>query len=313
MSLRLRILFFFSLLLVLSSSNISCSPEETTDAATTDSEEPAPDPEPEPNCIVSGDIVVSNSGSDALVVLNSDGTFKTIAYYVSSATESLYGITWSAATQEVLVAVDGVDRVVGISAVDCSNRTVVLDVNLTGTIRGITQLTSEDILVTETNAIERFGSNGNRVAAGWPLTLQTAGSGLSALSNGGFVHCSTTTDVVRTYSSAGVQAATRSSGIAATTDAMDCFVMSNGNIATTWSGTSDTVSIYSSALAPVASFSNTAYLAAPGGIAQRPSGGNLLVVDRVYNTIVEITTAGVYVNSFGSGMLSTPEFILVVP
>jgi hypothetical protein len=203
--------------------------------------------------------------------------------------------------------------VVAVSAEDCSNRNVVVDINLTGTIRGITQLTSGDILVSETNNIERFGSNGNRVSSGWPLAAQTGATGLSALANGGFVHCSTTTDVVRTYSSAGVQVATRSSGIAGTTDAMDCFVMSNGNIATTWSGTSDTVSIYNSSLSPIASFSNTAYLAAPGGIAQRPSGGNLLVVDRVFNVIVELTTAGVYVNTFGSGLLSTPEFILVVP
>jgi hypothetical protein len=286
--------------------NISCSPEENTNSSTDGSEAPV-------NCIVSGDIVVSNSGSDSLVVLNSDGTFKTMAFNVPSATENLYGITWSALTGEILVAVDGVDRVVAVDPVDCSNRTVVLDVNLTGTIRGITQLTSGDILISETNNIERFGSNGNRVAAGWPLAAQTAASGLSALSNGGFVHCSTTTDVVRTYSSTGVQAATRSSGIAGTTDAMDCFVMSNGQIVTTWSGTSDTVSIYTSTLTPVTSFSNTAYLAAPGGIAQRANGGNLLVVDRTYNHIVEITTAGVLVGTFGSGLLSTPEFILVVP
>lgn len=302
-----KIVFIFILLFAFSFSNISCSPEETTDSSTTDSVAPTP------NCLVSGDIVVSSSGSDSLVVFNSDGTFKSVAYFVSSASESLFGLAWSSATNEVLVGVDGVDRVMGISAVDCSARTIITDINLTGNIRAVTQLTSGDILVIETNNIERFGSNGNRVSSGWPLAAQTGGTGLSALSNGGFVHCSATTAVVRTYTSAGVQVATRSSGIAATTAAADCFVMSDGNIATAWSGTTDTVSIYNSALTPITSFSNTAYLAAPGGIAQRPSGGNLLVVDRVYNYVVEITTTGSLVGTFGSGFLGTPEYILVIP
>ena len=285
---------------------VSCSPEDVDDSTTGGSEEAVA-------CIESGDIVVTNSGSDALVVFNPDGTYKSTPFYVSSATENLYGVTWSSLTGEILIVVDGVDRVVALNPEDCSTRTVILDANFTGTVRGITQLTSGDILLSENNNIERFGSNGNRVTSGWPLAAQSAATGLSALANGGFVHCSTTTDVVRTYSSTGVQAATRSSGIAATTDAMDCFVMGSGNIATAWSGTTDTVSIYSSALSPVASYSNTAYLGAPGGIAQRANDGNLLVVDRIYNHVVEITNTGTFVGTFGSGILSTPEFILVIP
>lgn len=284
---------------------VSCSPEDVEDSTTADSEDEI--------CIESGDIVVTNSGSDALVVFNSDGTYKSTPFYVLSATENLYGITWSSLTGEILIVVDGVDRVVALNPDDCTTRDVIIDANLTGTVRGITQLTNGDILVSETNNIERFGSNGNRVTSGWPLAAQSAATGLSALSNGGFVHCSTTTDVVRTYNSSGVQVATRSSGIAATTDAMDCFTMFDGSIATTWSGTSDTVSIYNSSLAPVALYSNTAYLGAPGGIAQRANGGNLLVVDRVFNHVVEITTAGALVGTFGSGLLSTPEYILVIP
>lgn len=308
--LEIRKILLLLLFLLSFAINTSCSPDDVSDSTTSDSEDPAP----AADCIVSGDIVVSNSGSDALVVLNSDGTFKSIAYYVSSATENLYGIAWSSLTNEILIVVDGVDRIVALNPVDCTTRTAVIDVNLTGTLRGIAQLTSGDILVSETSNIERFGSNGNRVTSGWPLAAQTGASGLSPLSNGGFVHCSTTTDVVRTYNSAGTQVATRSSGIAATTDAMDCFTMNDGSIATTWSGTSDTVSIYSSSLTPVSSYSNTAYLAAPGGIAQRSgTSGNLLVVDRVYNYVVEITTAGALVGTFGSGILSTPENILVVP
>lgn len=294
------------LLIIFMALLVSCSPDETEDS-TQDSQDP------EENCLVSGDILVSNSGSDAVIVFDSAGNFKRVAFSVNSASESLYGLVWSASTNEVIVAVDGVDRVVAISAVDCGERTVVINPNLTGNIRGITQLTSGDILVVETNNIERFGSNGNRVTSGWPLAAQTAGTGLGALSNGGFVLCSSGTDVVRAYSATGVQSATRSSGIAATTDAMGCIALANGNIAATWSGTSDTIAIYNPALSGViATYSNTAMLGAPGGLAEK-SNGNIVAVDRVFNQVVEITSAGVYVGSFGSGYLSTPEFIAVVP
>lgn len=286
---------------------LSCSPQ---DAGNSSSNSTTPTTA---NCIESGDILVSNSGSDAIVVFNPDGTYKSAPFHVSSATENLYGMAWSSLTHEILIVVDGVDRVEALNPVDCTTRTAIIDINLTGTLRGITQLTSGDILVSETNNIERFGSNGNRVTSGWPLAAQSGTTGVSALANGGFVHCSTTTDVVRTYTNSGTQVATRASGIAGTTDAMDCFVMGNGYIATAWSGTSDTVSIYDANLAPVTSYSNTAYLAAPGGLAQRANNGNLLVVDRIYNYVVEITTAGALVGTFGSGVLSTPEFILVVP
>jgi len=288
---------------------ISCSPEDD-DAGV--AELPSEDP-PEEACLVSGDVVVSSSASDSLMVFNSDGTFKRMIFSVSSASESLYGITWSSASNEILAVVDGVDRVVAVSAEDCTSRVAVLDVNLTGTVRGITQLPNGDILVVETNNIERFGANGTRITTGWPLAAQTAGTGVSALSNGGFVHCSSTSDVVRTYNAAGTQVATRASGIGATTDAMDCMNLASGQIATTWSGTTDTVSIYDASLNPVASYSNTSVIGAPGGIAQRPSGGNLLVVDRVFNYVVEISLTGTLVGTFGAGYLSTPEFIVVVP
>lgn len=295
-------IFFVSLTIA---AVMACSPDDDAASTTLPSEDAV--------CIESGDILVTTSGADALVVFNPDGTFKRIAYYVLSATENLYGIAWSHTAEEILVAVDGVDRIVGINPEDCSTRDVITNANLTGTIRGITQLLNGDILVSETNNIERFGANGNRVTSGWPLAAQSAATGLDALSNGGFVHCSTTTDVVRTYSDTGTQTATRSSGIAATTDAMSCKALHDGSIAAAWSGTSDTIAIYSADLSTLnASFSNTAYLGAPGGIAQR-ANGNLLIVDRIFNHVVEITTAGTYVGTFGAGYLSTPEFILVVP
>lgn len=276
----------------------SCSPEADEDVE---------------DCMSSGDILVSNSGSDAVMVLKSDGTYKGIAVNFNNNSESPFGLAWMSGNEEFMVAVDGADRVIAVKKTDCTSRTLIADANLTGNLRGITQVSDGDILIVETSSIERFDSTGLRInTAGWPLTLQTTGTQLAA--NGtGFIHCSTGSDVVRTYNNAGTQQATRSSGIAATTDAVGCVVLADGNIAVAWSGTTDTVAIYNSTLTTVvATFSDLGVLANPGGIAQR-ANGNILVIDRVFNYIVELTSAGVYVGVIADGVLSTPEFLTVVP
>lgn len=279
----------------------SCTPKENSQ-----SEQTSP-------CISSGDIVVSNSASDVVLVLYPNGLYKNIAFNVSNIAETVYGLAWSL-SGELLVAVDGADRIVAVNPSDCSSRTFIADVNLTGNLRGITQLTGGDVLVVETSNIEKFNSLGFRVTAGgWPRALQTTATDVNKMSNGGFVHCSTGADVVRTYDAAGTQVNTVASGIAATTDAAGCLEMSDGNIVAVWSGTTDTVRIYSPNLgSTVASYSDVSLLSTPGSIAQR-SNGNLLIVDRVLHYIVEITSSGTFVNIIGDGVLNTPEHILVVP
>ena len=278
----------------------SCAPREDEDTSAL--------------CWESGDILVSNSGSDAVVALKSDGSFRGIVYNVINTSETVYGVNFSASTGELLVGVDGTDRVMAISQADCSSRIAVADANLTGTIRGVTELINGDILVAETSNVERFRSNGTRVTTGgWPRALQTGANGLSAIAAGGFVHCSSTLDVVRTYDDAGVQVATRSSGIVATTDAMDCLKLSDGSVAIAWSGTTDTVSIVSADLSTQsASYSDVAILANPGGLAEL-ANGNLIVADRLNHYLVEITRTGTFVGTLGDGVLNTPEFIAVAP
>lgn len=264
--------------------------------------------------MASGDLVVSNSGSDAVLVLDAAGNYKSVAYNVVNSAESVYGLHWNATTNELLIAVDGADRVVAVSAADCKSRDVILDGNLSGNLRGLTRLASGDLLIVETSAIERFSWSGIRVTSGaWPKTLQTNSSGISAIPSGGFVLCSTGADVVRTYDDAGTQVATKTSGIAATTDAADCKVLADGSIATVWSGTTDTLAIYPSNLGTeIMTFSDLGVLSTPGGMAQR-SNGNILVLDRVLNWIVEISPLGALVGTLGDTVLSTPEYILVIP
>lgn len=43
-------------------------------------------------CMASGDIVVSNSGTNAVLILNSDGTYKGTALELTSSAENIYGV-----------------------------------------------------------------------------------------------------------------------------------------------------------------------------------------------------------------------------
>jgi hypothetical protein len=261
-----------------------------------------------------GDLIVSNGGSDAVLVLDADGEFKNVLYEVDNTTETVTGLSYLSTTGEILVAVDGVDRIVAVDSTGVA-RDFIINAQVNGTMRGLTQLASGgDVLIVETNNIERVDVLGNRITTGgWPLSLQTGGQGISPRAAGGFVHCSNTLDVLRTYNNAGTQQATVSSGIAGTTDAMDCRELSNANIITVWSGTTDTVRIYNAALSStVASFADQGKLATPAGLTQT-ADGRILVMDSVFNHIVELTSALVFSRIIGDTVLSTPQYIMEVP
>ncbi len=264
-----------------------------------------------------GDIVVTNSGNKTVMLLDSDGNFKATLLDVPQA-ETPMRLAWKDDTKEILVTIDSTaDRVIGISALNGQANDFINDIgNLNGNLNGIVVLSDGTVRIGETNNVENYTGTGIRVTTGvWPKALQTTGADLSPLANGGFIHCSSGSDVVRTYiaNPAGTaHVATASSGIGGTTDAFGCIELSNGNIATVWNGTTDTVQIRSANLASVvATYSNTTALGNPRGIAQA-ANGNLLIVDNTANHIVEITTAGVFVRTLGE-VVNNPVGILVVP
>lgn len=278
----------------------------------------------ESGIIQSGDIIVTNQGADSVLLFDSTGVFKAVIYEISTVNaEAITGIAENEATGEILLAVDGTpDRVMAISKTDLTAREFIRDnTNFTGTIRGLAVLTTGETLAVETSNIEKFDSMGYRVTTGsWPKALQTTGSGLDALSNGGFIHCSTGTDVVRTYDATGTQVASVASGIAATTDVADCRVSPDGGIVAAYSGTTDTIRKYTADLATTTwSYSSLSILSTPSGIAVR-ANGNVLALDSAFNHVVEISFDGT--NAVGTilrgpevdidDMLSTPQFIWVV-
>ena len=265
--------------------------------------------------ILPGDVVVTNVTNDSVVLLDSTGNFKDVLYDVQNNVEVPYGVGWKFDTQEVLISVDGADRVMAVSAVDGTVRTLIQNPQLNGTIRGVAQLTNGDIVVAESHSIEKFDTNGNRITVGFPIT-----GGMNNIENvypkadGGFVICARGGDIVRTYAADGTLQNSTVSGIGATTDGYGCTELSDGRIAVSWSGTTDTVSIYNSTLASTsATYNDTSYVPSPRGLAQL-ANGNIIVSDASYHHIVEIDPSdGSYVGIFSSYALSSPNQLYVIP
>lgn len=268
--------------------------------------------------VESGDLIVSNGGSGSVLLLDSDGNFKRLLLKVENLVETVWGLTYREESNELLVAVDGVDRIMAVSLSTFAVRNFIVNPNFTGLLRGITRLVNGDFLLidnTSSQDLERFDKDGFRiVSGGWPKTnVQTNGTAVAGLAGGGFVFCSSGTDVVRTYNDAGTQVATRSSGIAGTTDAMGCAELENGNIVVSWSGSTDTVQVLSpNLLNVIASYSDLSHLVSPGALTQA-ANGNILILDNSLHHIVEITQTGSFVRTIAGAFLNTPRDILVVP
>jgi hypothetical protein len=268
-----------------------------------------------------GDIVVVNGASRSLILLDASGGYKTVLYDLDNIAESIYDVAFKKDTKEIIFTVNGSARVGAVSVVDGTYRTLISDANLTGALKGLTQLVNGDILVSEISNIERFTTNGVRRTSvsgvTWPNTLggtSTTAEQLFATADGGFVVCSSGSDNVKRYTeNAVIVGAAVVSGIAATTDAFGCIELADGKIAMAFSGTTDTIRTVSAAMTGIATvYSDLAVLASPRTLTQALNG-NILVVDSVYNQIVEITTSGIFIRTLGGSIIGTPNAVFSVP
>ncbi len=273
------------------------------------------------NLVKPGDIVVVNGTSRSLILLDSNGGYKTVLYDLDNIAESIYDVTFKEDTKELIFTVNGSARVGAVSVVDGTYRTLISDANLTGALKGLTQLNNGDILVSEVNNIERFTTNGvrrtNVSGVTWPNTLggtSTTAEQLFATADGGFIVCSSGSDNVKRYTqNAVIVGAAVASGIAATTDAFGCIELADGRIAIAFSGTTDTIRTLTAAMTGIATlYSDLAVLASPRTLSQTLNG-NILAVDSVYNQIVEITTTGTFVRTLGGSIIGTPNAVFSVP
>lgn len=263
-----------------------------------------------------GDIVVSSSTTDSVILLDEDGYFKKLLLDLPNNLETPLGLDWNSDTQEIIVSINGTpDRIVGISAFDGSIREIVRNIAYNGNTYGVAVTATGEYLAIETNGIEKFTSTGSRINNGsFPkANIMTNPAQIRSLIGGGFVICAYGTDRVRTYSDRAVQQNEKDSGIAGTTNSYGCAESQSGAIAVSWDGTNDSIILYSSDLSTeIMNFSDASYLSAPRGVTVR-SNGNIIAADAGFEWLVEVTADGKFVRTLGSGILADPWQVIEVP
>lgn len=265
--------------------------------------------------ITESDLVVVNTSSDSVVLLDSQGNFKKVLLQLSTNLQIPYGVAWSENTSEIIVSIDGTpDELVAINAETGEKRSLNVS-GLNGTIRGVTIAENGDIIVIESNNLERYTIDGTRVTDGWPVSVQTTAEAIYTTSEGNIILCSRGSDVVGVYDDDGaLVAGTKASGIASTTDCYGAAELGNGDIAVAWSGTTDTVSIYSSDLSSdVNAYNSSDVISNPRGVTPKYDGTGFYVVDYTYSSIVEFENDGTYVQTILPGTLSLPNQMISIP
>ncbi len=274
---------------------------------------------------VSGMVVVANTGSRSVLLYDSGMNFvKILRQYTAAAGDAPASLAVFDSTS-ILVAVEGVDR---IEKIDVSTGAVeaayIVDSNLTGTMKGLTRLSGGEILVSDATTgahLERYvvGSIPQRVTTGWPMTLLNTAQALFPLTANQFLACAAgTSQVVRTYSAAGVQTGSASAtapvpSLGAAHNATGCVADSSGRIAVAWNGATDSVRMYNSTLTTtVWTYNNAILLANPVAMTIRPNN-NILVADGTNNLIIELNASGSYINHYTSAFFSTISAMVVMP
>lgn len=276
------------------------------------------------NLIQSGDIVVANSGNDSIILLNSDGSYKSTLVETQTTNSIIFNaLAWDPIKKVVLYNNDssltGFDSINSITLFDGEVESVVSNNQLNGVLKGVARLEGGEIIVLEGNtSVEKFTANGSRVGAPFLTGLTSATSDVTKLSTGGFILCSTSTaNTVRTYDADGSVLATATSASPAPSlggmQAKSCTEDQQGRIIVAYSGTNDAIRMYDSTLSSVIwTFTNTTVLTNPGKLAVK-SNGNILVTDLSFNHIIEINPSGAQLNVLGGVGLSTPIDIVVIP
>lgn len=270
--------------------------------------------------VAAGDILVSSSVLDSVIQFDQGGTYKRVLWRTTLATETIAGIGWMHSSNEVLITIDGTpDRVVAVSVSDGTERVLINNTNIAGTMRTATQLMdSRDIIISETTSMERTTESGIREthAGVWPSTITTNVQHLIALEGGGFATASSTTGIRVFPDSVAVFAASATAAApAGTTASHGIAELSNGQFLVSWEGAAtDYLSVYNADLSLDRHVvgNNQGLLGVPRGVAVKKNG-NFLVADNTFDYVLEVTPAGSEVQRIGLGFLDAPFHVFVVP
>ncbi|MBY0518691.1 MAG: hypothetical protein K2P81_17405 [Bacteriovoracaceae bacterium] len=271
--------------------------------------------------VSAGDILVSSSTTDTLHQLDSEGNYIRALWRTTLATESISSIGWMASTNEILITVNGTpDRVVAVSVVNGTERVLINNTNITGTVNSAIQVVNSNaILVSELTTIERTNDLGLRetYAGVWPSSVTTNIQCMAPMANGGFATASSSIGLKTFDDSIVAFAALSTAAIpAGTTGSYGIVELANGNFLASWEGAAtDYLSIYDSNLNLVQHIfgNNQGVLATPRGVGQMKNG-HYLVADNTLDYVLEINSSGSVVNTLGvGGVLDGAYGILVVP
>jgi hypothetical protein len=148
------------------------------------------------NVLQSGDIVVSNTRNDSIVLLDEAGDFKQVlADSPTDGTLILNGMTYDPATRSVLFMNDlstvTLDAIRSIAVATGAVTTYLSNSILNGTLPGLARLADGTLVVLQNGATaEKFDAAKNRVGAPFLGTLTANVAEVKPLSSGGFAVCS---------------------------------------------------------------------------------------------------------------------------
>ncbi|MCB9092316.1 MAG: hypothetical protein H6621_01175 [Halobacteriovoraceae bacterium] len=313
----MKILKTIFLFLFVFTSLHSCNSDEplgSTSATETSSNEGSTDTTPS-DVFESGDIIISSYSAKKIILFDSDGNFKQDIAVFNPLRDSVHGLAWDTANDRLLAVINGTpDRVLAYDKETATETELINNSGLNGNTYGLTVLDNNDILVIESNSLERFSETGQRIGNPFANNIQTTLQYVDALSTGGFVACSTGTDRVRIYDDDGVQLYEATSSVAGTTNAYGCMETSDGNILVAWNGTTDTIILYNSDLSTeLYTFSDTSILPDPRTALAETSDGYFLIPDYTYEYIVVLDSELNFVEINQNPTMADPWGIVVVP
>lgn len=273
---------------------------------------------------LSGYIVATNTTFRNVVLMDPNFNYVRTLYQAGPG-----DVPWGVAyfdSNNIVVSVEGADRVVKVNLNTGVVAQLISDANLTGSMRGIARLSGGDIIVSEgATTIERFaiGTDGlsvSRVTGGWPVTHGATTNNVAALSTSNqFLSCSiTTARTVRVNNDAGTQVYSASATAPAPTlgaahDVTGCIADSAGRVAVIYSGATDSLRVYDSTLATTqCTYSSATNIPNPGALTVR-ANGNFLIFDNTNMAVVEVNSACSLVATYSSNYLNTVNAMMVLP
>ncbi len=250
--------------------------------------------------LANGDIIVASNVGDDAIALNPDNLDMKKITNLDRTSEKVSSSLWLRKAERLLLAIDGEDRIVSLDPINGEIDDFVTSTQLNGTLRGMAELSNENIIICESNNIERFTSKGLRVTSGWPLSINTPYQ-VFGLDNNRFGVCAGgSTDQIRIYDIDGNILAQDSGPNGH--DARGCSVLEDGRIVVAWNGANDQVWIYSDDLSsgePIVLSSEIGNLFASPSSLAISRDNTILVTDYTYHHIVEFTLAGELIKTMG--------------